>query len=118
MGLRQSLALLLIALGAAQEVSAAGALLVWNMTDSAVTVNVNGVYGCNTSSGTRCSIPLADGAYVAVARNVDGQTALQNVVINNSTHKWCLFWRGNQKESAQCQKWVDESVSSPPFVNR
>lgn len=118
MALRSRLAIATVALSVASDAFAAGALLVWNMTDNAVTVNVNGVYGCNTSAGTQCSIPLADGAYVAVARNVHGQTAMQNVVINNDSRRWCLFSRGSQAEQARCQQWMNQPVASPPFVNR
>lgn len=46
-------------------------LVVDNQTSSYVTVNVDGVYGCNTAGGTTCTIPITVGTHDLWAQRSD-----------------------------------------------
>lgn len=86
--------------------SAAGTLYVWNLTDASVTVNVKGLlFGCNTSAGSQCTIPLSDGMHLAIAQTAYG-TVTENVPINNDTHKWCIYTDDDKNAFAKCQTWL------------
>ena len=63
MRLRSWLALALAAAALLPAVVQAAVLTVVNDTSDYVTVNVNGLYGCNTAPGTTCTIPLATGQH-------------------------------------------------------
>ena len=64
-------------------------LYVENNTQGYVTVNVDGVYGCNTSAGSTCSIPVTVGDHDLHARRSDtGETATCQASIGSSGWTW------------------------------
>lgn len=52
-------------------------LVVDNQTSSYVTVNVDGVYGCNTAAGTACTIPVTVGIHDLWAQRSDSGAVVE-----------------------------------------
>ena len=52
-------------------------LVVDNRTSSYVTVNVDGVYGCNTAAGTTCTIPVTVGIHDLWAQRSDSGAVIE-----------------------------------------
>jgi len=95
----------------APDAVGAGVLWVWNATGASITVNVDGIFGCNTSAGSQCTIPVADGSHKAIARAADPsyEGALQrDFIITNDTHRWCIFADDDPSAKSRCEAWTNQ----------
>jgi len=83
-----SFALVLLA-GLCQAANAA-TLSVENKLDEAVTVNVDGNYGCNTAPATTCSIPVSAGDHTLKASTASGKTFHKDASVPASGYTWTI----------------------------
>lgn len=64
-------------------------LYVKNNTGDYITVNVDGNYGCNTSSGSTCSIPVTVDSHKLHAKRHDtGATKEKEQTITSNGYTW------------------------------
>ena len=65
------------------------ALYVKNNTSGYITVNVDGNYGCNTSSGPTCSIPVTVGDHdLDATRSDTGERVTRSQYISSKGFTW------------------------------
>jgi hypothetical protein len=85
---------------------ASSELDIWNLTNGYVTVNVDGVFGCNTADHTYCTIPISAGSHNAVASLANGMSASRTFTVGEGqVMRWCLFMQSNQSDAVKCQAW-------------
>jgi len=77
--------------------------------DVYVTVSVDGAYGCSTSSGSTCTIPLSEGQHDVVARASDGRVIRQSLpnMVAGDAYKLCLFDENDADAVRECGNWVN-----------
>ena len=98
------LAGVVMAIGIGNPAWASGVIWFWNMTDAYVTVNVDGVFGCNTSAGSQCTIPVADGDHIGRAQTAYG-VINREILIDNNTIRWCIYTTDDPASEARCIAW-------------
>ena len=82
-----ALILLVVLAGAARAENTT--LYVQNNTDDYITVHVDDYYGCNTSSGSTCSIPVTVGDHELEARRHDtGDITTRSQHISSDGFTW------------------------------
>lgn len=68
---------------------ATATLKVVNKTREAITVSVDGGYGCNTSAGTTCSIPVTQGPHrLKAVRSDTGEVIETQAAVGAQGYSW------------------------------
>jgi len=90
MGRIRTLVLAAMFLAGSGPAAAAATLIVVNKTSVYITVNVDGVYGCNTAPDTQCTIPVSEGHHVLDASDASGNSLRQEADIGPDGYTWTI----------------------------